>query len=256
MNLQATTTRYTPVASKPFAWSYTKLKNFEACPKRHYHVDVLPKGHPDKVVEEESDALKYGNTVHMVMDQYLRKGIVMPPVLEPELLPWIERVFTYKTAANPQGRDVRSLGAKIHAEQQLAINKDFAPVEWFAKDAWYRNKVDVMWELGPVGGVIDWKTGKVLEDSVQLMLAAATTFAHYPHLQVIRSTFAWLAEDATTDVDIPRERLPELWSNIWERIETLKHAHETTSYPARPNRLCRKWCPVKQCPHHGQAYGD
>jgi hypothetical protein len=90
---------------------------------------------------------------------------------------------------------------------------------------------------------------------VQLMLAAATAFAHYPELKVIRSTFAWLAEDATTDADIKREELPALWSSLWDRIELLRHAHDTMSYPPTPNRLCRNWCPVKQCPHNGEAHG-
>lgn len=243
------TTRYTPAAAKPFAWSYSKLKNFEACPKRHYHIDVVPKGHPDKIVEEQSEQLKYGDTIHRILDQYVGHGTPLPPVHEPHLGPWVSRVFTFK------GTDVRHHGAVVSAEQQLAINKDFAPCEWFGRDAWYRAKVDVMWRLGPVAGIIDWKTGKVNEDSPQLMLAAAVAFCHYPELKVIRSTFAWLAEDATTDVDIKREELPALWSSLWDRIELLRHAHDTMSYPPTPNRLCRNWCPVKQCPHNGEAHG-
>lgn len=241
---QATTTRYTPAGPKPFAWSYSKLKNFEACPKRHYHIDVAK-----DVREEESEQLKYGNTIHKILDQFIRSGTPLPPVHEPTLAPWVDRVFTFR------GVDVRRHGATVVAEQQLAINKDFAPCEWFGRDAWYRAKVDVMWRLGPIAGIVDWKTGKVVEDSVQLMLAAATAFAHYPDLRVIRSTFAWLAEDATTDADIRRDELPTLWSSLWDRIELLRHAHETVSYPPTPNRLCRKWCPVKQCPHNGEAHG-
>jgi hypothetical protein len=242
--LQPTTTRYAPSASgKPFAWSYTKLKNFEACPKRHYHVDIRK-----DFKEEESEQLKHGNRVHTIFDQYLRHGTVMPPMLEPELMPWIKRVFTF------QGKDVRDYGAVVSAEQQLAITKDFAPCEWFGKAAWYRAKIDVMWRLGPLGGIVDWKTGKVLEDSVQLMLSAACAFYHYPELQIIRSTFAWLADDCQTDCDIRREQLPELWNNLWERIETLRLAHEQSSYPPTPCRLCRAWCPVTVCPHHGDRH--
>jgi hypothetical protein len=215
-----TTTRFAPTTPKPFAWSYTKLKNFEACPKRHYHIDVAK-----DVREEQSEQLKHGDVVHKVFDQFFRHRTKMPPVLAPELMPWVDRVFTFK------GKDVRQYGAVVTAEQQLAINKDFAPCEWFGRDAWYRNKIDVMWRLGPVAGIVDWKTGRILEDSVQLMLAAATCFAHYPELQVIRSTFAWLAEDATTDCDIKRDELPSLWSNLWDRIEMLRLAHEHMSYP-------------------------
>jgi hypothetical protein len=241
--LAPTTTRYGSSGGvKPFAWSYSKLKNFEACPKRHYHVDIKK-----DFKEEESEQLKHGNRTHTIFDQYLRNGTVMPPVLAPELMPWIDRVLTFR------GKDVRTLGAQVIAEQQLAITKDFEPCEWFSKQAWYRAKVDAMWRLGPVGGIVDWKTGRVVEDSVQLMLAAACTFYHYPELQVIRSTFAWLAEDCQTDQDLRRDQLPEMWNNIWERVENLKHAHETTSYPPIPNRLCRAWCPVRTCPHNGEA---
>ena len=35
--MQVTTTRNKP---KSFAWSYSKLKNFETCPKRSWHLDV------------------------------------------------------------------------------------------------------------------------------------------------------------------------------------------------------------------------
>lgn len=239
--MQATTTRYTP---KPFSWSYTRLKNYEACPKRHYHVDIKKDWK-----EEESEALKYGNDIHKILDMFVRHGTALPPFHKENLEGWVNRVLTHK------GRDVRTLGAIVTAEQQLAINKDFAPCEWFGNEAWYRNKIDLMWRLGPVAGIVDWKTGKVLEDSVQLMLAAATTFAHYPELKVIRSTFAWLAEDATTDCDIRRDDLPSLWSNLWQRIETLRKAHDEQLYPAIPCRLCRAWCPVKSCPHHGESHG-
>ncbi len=38
------------IAAKPkeWSWSYSKLKNYEVCPKRHYEVDVL-KNYDDSV---------------------------------------------------------------------------------------------------------------------------------------------------------------------------------------------------------------
>jgi hypothetical protein len=115
--LQATTTRYSPATPKPFAWSYSKLKNFEACPKRHYHIDVVPRGHPDKIVEEQSEQLRYGDTIHKILDQYIGQGTPLPPVHEPHLAPWVRRVFSFRH------QDVRDLGAVVSAEQQLAINR-------------------------------------------------------------------------------------------------------------------------------------
>jgi len=62
VQLQTTTTRYKPAGPKPFAWSYSKLKNFEVCPKRHYNVDVIK-----SFKEEEGEALVWGNMVHKAL---------------------------------------------------------------------------------------------------------------------------------------------------------------------------------------------
>lgn len=219
--------------AKPFTWSYSRLKNFESCPKRHWEIDIAK-----NIREAESEQLRWGNAVHKALDDAVTKGTKLPIGME-AYQPFIDRL------AKANG--------KVIAEQSLAITKDFAPTAYFAKDVWYRNKIDVTIMSGPVAMVVDYKTGKILEDSVQLALAAATVFAHNPEVMKIRSRFMWLADDAVTDADFEREQMPAFWSSIWPRIEALKHAHETTTYPAVPGRLCRSWCPVTSCPHNGKS---
>lgn len=240
----AVTTRYSNRNSqqpKPFSWSYTKLKNYEACPKRHYHYDVAK-----DVKEPEGDELRAGNHMHKILELRIRDGVPFSDSYA-YLEPWVQRVLT-----GP---------GTIQVEQQLAITKDFEPCAWFDSDnspghkAWYRAKADVVKIHRTAAIIIDWKTGKIIEDSVQLMLTAACLFYHNPGLQMIRSMFVWLKEDADTVEDIRREDLPAFWNNIWDRVEALRGAAETVSYPPTPNRLCRRWCAVKQCPHYGEAYG-
>lgn len=221
---------------KPFAWSFSKLKNFEACPKRHYHVDLL-KQHKD-----DSPALTWGVKVHEMMASHIEKGAPLDDEIQRH---WAQQIFTFK------GKDVRDAGAHVQVEQKLAFNADFQPCAYFAPDAWYRAKADVVWLLGPLGVAVDWKTGRIEEESPQLALTAAALFYHHPHLQVVRSEYIWLKEDAATVLDIKRDELPKLWSNLWPRIEALRVAHETDDYPPNPCRLCEKWCPVKQCPYNG-----
>jgi hypothetical protein len=234
-----TTTRHTP---KPFTWSYSRLRNFETCPKRHWHLDLKK-----DVKEEESEALLYGNVVHKVLAQRIEHGTVLPPFHKDKLEPWVDRVFTFK------GKDVRQLpNLKVLVEQKFAITEDFAPTGYFDKDVWFRGIGDVIWMVGPIAYIGDWKTGKIVEDSQQLFLTAACMFAHYPELQVVRSEFLWLKEDATTGADVKRSDLPAGWNNLWPRITALKEANDTQNYPAKPGPLCRKWCPVKQCPHWGE----
>jgi hypothetical protein len=148
----------------------------------------------------------------------------------------------------------------VLVEQQLAIDENFAPTQWFANDAkragqgepWYRSITDVLKINGKVALAIDWKTGKIIDDAPQLALAAACIFAHHPEIQKVRCEFIWLKEDASTRQDFTRNEMADIWKGLWPRIEALKRAYETLDYPPKPGFLCRRYCPVATCPHHGE----
>lgn len=231
--MQVTTTRRRP---KPFAWSYSKLKNYESCPKRHYHIDVAK-----DVKEEESEQLQYGNTLHKVLAEAIEGKNPLPKHFS-HLQPWVEKVLSGVT---PGG------DTKVLVEQQMAITKGFGPTDWFGKDAWYRGIGDVVKIAGPVALVMDWKTGKILEDGTQLALMAQCVFAHHPQLQKIRTEFIWLKEDASTRADFTRADMVKIWAGVLPRVQQLESAYKMTEFPPKPNHLCRKWCPVRSCPHNG-----
>jgi hypothetical protein len=228
--MQITTTRRRP---KSFAWSYSKLKNYETCPKRHFHVDIQK-----DAKEEESENLQYGNMLHDALGKRLGEKRTPLPKSFAHMEEWCTRL--------DDGR------GELHSEQKLAITKDFGPCAFFDNEAWFRGVADVVKIMGPVALVLDWKTGKVVEDSVQLALTAACVFAHFPQVQKIRCEFVWLKEDATSRADFARTDMPGFWASVLPRVQTLEQAHNTTTYPAKPGNLCRRWCPVKQCPHHGE----
>lgn len=222
------TTRSKP---KAFAWSYSKLKNFESCPKRYYNVDVA------KVVkEEESEQLQYGNALHKALAEAIADKAPLPKPYA-SFQSWVDKV-------------TRTDG-KILVENQLAITQDLGATEWFAKDAWYRGIADVIKIVGPVAVVIDWKTGKILEDGVQLALMAQCVFAHHPSIEKIRTEFVWLKEDATTRADFARDDMHNVWAGLLPRVKQLEDAHAGANFPPKPGHLCRRWCPVSNCAHHG-----
>ena len=239
------TTRYGGGPVKPFSWSYSRLKNYESCPKRHWHLDIAK-----DIKEEEGEALQWGNAVHKALADRISKGAPLPKGMG-HFEKWVERIA--------------ALGNKAHitvlmTEQQLAIDANFGPTQWFSSDAkkkdqnepWYRGIADVIKVVGPAALVVDWKTGKIIEDSQQLALMAACVFAHHPEITRIRSEFIWLKDDASSRADFHRDEMAKMWKNIWPRVEALKIAHETTNYPAKPGYLCKRWCPVKACPHNGK----
>lgn len=231
--MKIVTTRGGAPVKKAFAWSYSKLKNFESCPKRHYHVDIAK-----DAKEEESEQLVWGNEVHAALAARLSKKTPLPMPMK-SYEDWCVKI--------------EETPGELLVEQKLAINRDFGPTSWFAKDAWFRAVGDVI-KLSPTVAVAligDWKTGKIVEDSQQLALSAACVFAHYPTVQAVRSEFFWLGEDARTSATMKRSDMAQMWRNLWPRIEALESAHDHTNYPAKPGRLCKRWCPVTQCPHHG-----
>lgn len=227
--MQVVTTRNKP---KPFAWSYSRLKNFESCPKRHWHLDIQK-----DIKEEEGEALLWGNVVHKALADRVAKSVPLPKAMA-DYEKWAERILTG--------------GGNILVEQKLAITKDFAATSWFGDTAWYRGIGDVIKIVGPVALIVDYKTGKILEDGSQLALMAACVFAHHADVKKVRSEFVWLKEDATTRADFTRDDMTRVWRNLWPRIEALEHAHNTITYPPKPGALCKRWCPITVCPHHGE----
>lgn len=230
MSFTVTTTRNRP---KPFSWSYSKLKNYETCPKRHWHLDIAK-----DVKEEESEHIQYGNALHKALAERIEKGTPLPKPFEKNE-EWCVKVIGDGTA-------------KLLVEQKLAITKDFGPTSWFGDEAWYRGIADVIKIVGPVAVVLDWKTGKIQEDGSQLALMAQCVFAHHSDVQKIRTEFVWLKEDATTRADFTREDMPKIWNGLLPRVKILEAASIEVNYPPKPGNLCRRWCPVTQCPHNGE----
>lgn len=218
--------------TKPFAWSYSKLKNFEACGKRHYEVDISK-----NYKEDASEHLAWGNSVHKALANRISMGKSLPKGME-KFEKWVEMIVT------PPGN--------VLIEQKFAITADFSPCEYFAKEVWYRGIADVLKLNDTVALAVDWKTGKILDDTVQLALMAACVFIHHPEVQDVRTEFIWLKYDnATSREDFKRSDMVQMWKSQWHRIEALQHAYKTMTFPARPGFLCKRWCPVDNCPHHG-----
>lgn len=223
------TTRNGP---KSFVWSYSKLKNFEQCPKRHFEIDIAK-----TVKEEESENLLYGNQLHKAIANRLSKKTPLPKPYE----------FMEKWAVKVE----RGVG-DLYVEQKLAMKQDMSACGYFDNGVWFRGIADAILVNKRVALVLDWKTGKIVEDSVQLALTAQCIFAHYPEVMNVMSSFIWLKEDARTDAKFSRTDMVDVWAGLMPRVAKLTKADETSEYPALPNGLCKRYCPVTKCAHNGQ----
>lgn len=215
---------------KDWSWSYSKLKNFEVCPKRMYEMDIAKNY---KEPEDPDGPLARGNRVHDALAAALAKNVPLSPEMA-QYQSWVDRV--------------RKGPGILMVEQKFAITRAFAKTAYFAADVWYRGIGDVVRIDSDIALVLDWKTGKILEDSVQLMLMAQCLFSHYPALKYVRSEFVWLKDDCTTPELFSRQEVADQWVGLLDRVNGMEQAAQQMNYPPKPGRLCRSYCAVQSCP--------
>lgn len=217
---------------KPFAWSYSQLRNFETCPKRYYHYNVQK-----DVVEPQSTMMVEGNALHHHFEMRL-KGTPLP--------------MGYGQYESILARILAADGT-TYAEQKLAMTSSFTPVGYFGKGVWFRTIIDCTKHNGDKATVFDWKTGKVSQDITQLQLMAATVFCHLPQVQRVKSALVFVANDHVEPATFTREDLPEIWGEILPRVKLVEKARQSMEFPPKPSGLCKRYCAVVSCPYHGRG---
>ena len=216
------------------AWSFSRLNNFENCPKKFWHESVRK-----DVPFEESEAMRYGKMVHKALE--LRVGKKKPLPLN---LRYLEKYAAL--LANAKGKKL--------CEQQLAIDSGFEPCDWFSKQTWCRAILDLAIINHGHAVVFDYKTGRISSDFTQLRLAGVLLMLHMPEVQTVDLSYLWTKEKTITSYEdrLTREDIKTVVLEMMPRIKKYERAHRMESFPARPGFLCKKWCPVKQCPYHGE----
>jgi PD-(D/E)XK nuclease superfamily len=222
-----------PSTQKEWSWSYSKLKNYDVCPKRMYEVDIAK-----TYADGGGEALTWGNSVHDALAKALKDNLPLPAEMASYQY-WVDRV--------------RRGTGELLVEQKYAITRQFQKTTYFAKDVWYRGIGDVVRLDKTVALVLDWKTGKILEDSVQLMLMAQCLFSHFPALTHVRSSFVWLKDDCETPELLSRQEVAGQWVELMPRVLAMEQAAKDMNYPPKPGYLCKKYCPVTSCPFHGKG---
>ena len=237
--------------SKEWAWSYSKYKNYDTCPKRHYEIDLAHN------FTESSDQLIWGNEVHNALAHACTGKAPLPDSMK-DYQPWVTEMQTgvFANVNEPWAKWLSAPGSSLDVELKLAITKDFQPTQWFANNVWFRGICDGI-RFDPTRTVAlarDWKTGKILHDSRQLFLMTQCLFAHYPTLKRVRTEFVWLKDDCTTPETFDRATMARQWPPILAQVQQMHHAAVTMTYPPKPGKLCARYCPVVSCPYHGKRH--
>jgi RecB family exonuclease len=216
-----------------FSWSYSRLKNYETCPKRHYHYDIAK-----DITEPETFAMSEGHAVHKALELRISKNKALP-------LGMGQYEKTMKKLAELPG--------EIYAEQKLAITKDFEPVAFFGTGVWFRTVIDFCAIKGKSAAVLDYKTGRPQTDLTQLELMSATILHHQPQVDRVQARLMFLNHDRSEKAEYTREELPGIWSGVLPRVKRLQKAMTEKEFPPKPNGLCVRYCAVSRCPYWGKG---
>ena len=231
---------------KSFAWSYSKLKNFETCPRRYQAVDV------DKSVpQDRSEALDRGDELHEAMMKRVQGTTPLPPHLI-YMERWAEKLTR---VLNPY--------QIIQCELKLACDRQGRPTGYFDKTTWLRTKIDYL-RFVPTdvkgqdfGHVVDYKTGRPPKvwDGTQLLINAYLIFGSYKSIAKLRVDYLWTEYNDTTHENFDRAETPTAFDTLLPRVSALETAHLDVNFPPKPCGLCEDYCPVASCEHHGKRMG-
>lgn len=211
---------------RKFAWSYSALTAFETCPWRYYLTRV-----EKSVVEPETEALRWGNEVHKVFEDYVKhNGEIDPPE-------WFDKW-------RPIADKIMSKPGEVHAEYEAAITEDLRPCGWWDDNVWCRGKFDVAVVDGDKATILDYKTGKRKLNDDQLKLFALLAFIHFPEVEVVKSGFIWLKDSKIDTHTYHRDQAQTMWPEFIHRVERMKHALDSMTLLKKQSGLCRNWCPV------------
>lgn len=219
--------------SKPFSWSYTKLKDWENC-GRLWHWKYVAKNK-----EPENEKQLWGERVHAALDERA-SGRALPAGMEN-----LERLGKAIDKAKTLGLTV------IHEKSagEIAFTRELRTTGWFDKDVYGRVKIDLAL-IGPTHAIIiDYKTGKKKDDETQLKLFAGTAFIKYPEIQTAETRYVWTNGAKSTVSTYKREDVPWIWNEILPRVDRMESGVSRGQWTPRPSGLCR-FCPVTACEHN------
>jgi len=211
--------------AKEKAWSISRLGVFENCKRKYHHIHVLK----DVTEDFSNEHAKYGKEAHKALER--RVGDSIP----------LSNRFKQ---LEPVAAKIAAAKGKAFVEMQLCVNEKLQPTGWLDADAYCRAILDIMKVNGHIAWIGDYKTGKMKDDTDQLMLNALVTFAHFPDVDTVTSSFIWLKDDVVTKDVFHRKDEADLWSEILPRAQRIAASFDSGDWNPRPNGLCG-YCPVK-----------
>ena len=139
-------------------------------------------------------------------------------------------------------RALQGLHAPLKAEVKVAADSNGVACDYYAKEVAFRGKVDVLIQTTNEAVLVDWKTGKVREDPLELEIQASLVGINLPSVGVLSGYYVWLA-----DGKIGRKHSFDSPKKTFDGLTRIREeAMNRTEWEPKPNPLCG-YCPLRTC---------
>lgn len=216
------------------ALSHSRLSTFQQC-KLKFQLQFLAKAFPQED-ETKSVHLVRGKNVHKALETYIVKKRVGEENIPPSSLPEVEGTKAMIDYWFTVFKDVLP-------ESQVAVNKDWKQVDWFAGDAYYRAIIDAIALSETTAMVIDWKTGKINDYAGyggQLHLTAAMVMKIFEKYEKVTTAYLYVDHKKTFKIEFQRAEVDGLVKHFDEQSVIV---NEEKDWAPTPNDFCG-WCPA------------
>lgn len=241
--LVTTVTTHSPMTD--FIHTWTKLSTHEQCPRMFEDRYLGPK---KPFVETEQS--KWGNEVHKAMEDRIKLRELTP------LPASMQRFQKYLDAALV----AQERGLEVIPEWNIGITREGKPCDYWDKDVWLRDKIDLA-ILGERTALLqDYKTGKWKSETGQLALNSWPVFALRSDVDVINTRYLWMqGGDQLKRVYTRGEEggdavsLDKIKKTFMMRLQRVENDLASGVFKPTPNGLCKKHCNVLDCEYNGRG---
>jgi len=218
-------------------WSFSKIKAFEQCPKKFYHLKIAK-----DYSEPETNAMYYGTAFHEAAEEYIRDRTPMPPKFD----------YAKDTLDSLDAKRGKKL-----CEYKMGLTESLDPCDFFAEDVWWRGIADliIIDDADNSAWVVDYKTGKSARyaDKGQLELMAMAMFKHFPNINKVRGGLLFVVSNDLIKGTYEAKDQGLMWEKWLRDYESMETAFENDVWNTNPSGLCRAHCVVLECPHNGRS---
>lgn len=231
------------------ALSWSRWSDYDQCPRKFSLKYVAKAENFKEDPGQKSMHLVRGENIHKQLENYVlwkHELLTNPEAVKPGLSPEAE-------AAVPLIERLWASSDTVLPESQIAVDKEWKRVEWFAKNAYYRAILDLVAIRQDHGIIWDWKTGKYqayTSECGQLHLSAAIgiVLKGWSYVDV---AYIFLDHKKPASIRVTQEDAPRIIKIFDERHEMV---NSDVTWAPKKNDNCG-WCEATkaQCPHSKKA---